>query len=124
MKIYTSYFAKMNKFPSDFIPVAICGWIPDFYKGLWTKKVAPKWSFLQAWKQNHDNDLYIEHFNKEILDATTPEDFINLLKNMTNNAENVVLLCYEKPSDFCHRHLVADWINNNTDYEVTEWTEK
>ena len=21
--------------------------------------------------------------------------------------------CYEKPSDFCHRHLVADWLNKN-----------
>ena len=23
------------------------------------------------------------------------------------------LVCYEKPSDFCHRHLVADWLNKN-----------
>ncbi len=20
-------------------------------------------------------------------------------------------MCYEKPGDFCHRHLVADWLN-------------
>ena len=28
------------------------------------------------------------------------------------NNENfhIALICYEKPSEFCHRHLVADWL--------------
>lgn len=26
---------------------------------------------------------------------------------------HIALICYEKPSDFCHRHLVADWLNKN-----------
>lgn len=26
---------------------------------------------------------------------------------------NIVLLCYEKPTDFCHRHLVAQWLIEN-----------
>lgn len=27
--------------------------------------------------------------------------------------KEICLICYEKPSDFCHRHLVADWLNKN-----------
>ncbi len=27
--------------------------------------------------------------------------------------DKVILLCYEKPAAFCHRHLVADWINKH-----------
>lgn len=27
--------------------------------------------------------------------------------------EDAVLLCYEKPGDFCHRHLVSQWLNEN-----------
>lgn len=36
---------------------------------------------------------------------------------------NIVLLCYEKPEDFCHRHLVADWLNSSKilPYDIKEW---
>ena len=121
MKIYTSYFNNLKNLPQDYVPVAICGGVPDWYEGLWTRKVAPKWKFFQEWKQNHDNNFYIEHFNSEVLDMTTPEIFIDLLKKITNNAENIVLICYEKPDEFCHRHLVASWITQKTGIEVTEF---
>ena len=31
----------------------------------------------------------------------------------TNIIPHIALICYEKPTDFCHRHLVADWFNKN-----------
>ena len=31
---------------------------------------------------------------------------------------NVTLLCYETPEKFCHRHLVAEWLNNGKDRDV------
>ena len=34
--------------------------------------------------------------------------------------DNAVMLCYEKPGDFCHRHLIADWITKNTGITVEE----
>lgn len=125
MQIYTSYFAQLRNFPKDFVPVAICGGIPEWYTGLWYKKVAPKWKFFQEWKINHDNNFYIEHFNNEVLNCITPKNFINDLKQLTNNADNIVLLCYEKPNDFCHRHLVADWVNNaNIGVYIKEYEKK
>ena len=63
--IYTSYFAQIRNLPNNIIPIAICGGIPQWYSGLWYKKLTPKYKFF---------------------------------------------ICYEKPSDFCHRHLVADWM--------------
>ena len=33
---------------------------------------------------------------------------------------NAVLLCWEKPFEFCHRHLVAEWLNNNLNCGVRE----
>lgn len=35
---------------------------------------------------------------------------------------HVALICYEKPSDFCHRHLVSDWINLRG-IKCEEWTD-
>ncbi len=33
---------------------------------------------------------------------------------------NPVLLCWEKPGDFCHRMVVADWLRNSAGIEVRE----
>ena len=33
---------------------------------------------------------------------------------------HVTLLCYEKPDDFCHRHLVSKWFNEHG-YKCEEW---
>ena len=129
--IYTSYFAKLKQIEElNIIPVSICGRCPNWYKGNQYKKLAPKYKFFMEWKQNQDNDFYIEHFQKEILDnrninivlqdlfnffSTYQQDFIKNLHTpyWMNNDFNIALICYEKPSDFCHRHLVADWMTKN-----------
>ena len=66
--IYTSYFAQMRNFPKNYIPVAICGGLPNWYKGKWYCKPAPKIGFFQEWKRTGDNEYYIEHYQKEVLD--------------------------------------------------------
>lgn len=128
--IYTTYFAKLNKLPSDVIPISICGKAPDWYKGIQYKKLAPKYDFFMKWKENHDNDYYIKCFNEQVLSPLNPyrvlEEIHSLLpqeiKNNLNMANcpfwvnpdfKIALICYEKPGDFCHRHLVADWFNKS-----------
>lgn len=114
--IYTSYFAKLKSLPATVIPVAICGKAPQWYNGLQYKKLAPKYDFFMEWKRNHDNDYYIKCFNEQVLsklDANTVVRELTELTNMTNKGADIVLLCYEKPTDFCHRHLVSEWLNNN-----------
>ena len=39
------------------------------------------------------------------------------------NGKDIALICYEKPSDFCHRHLVAEWLNKNG-FKCEEWRSK
>jgi len=29
------------------------------------------------------------------------------------NGKDIILCCYEKPGDFCHRHILNDMINGN-----------
>ena len=131
--IYTSYFAKLKSLPNNIIPISICGKAPDWYKGLQYKKLAPKYDFFMKWKENHDNDYYIKCFNEQVLDKLNAEQVIKELDNMLLNqtitidykddlkdVPRIALICYEKPSDFCHRHLVADWFNENG-YECKEW---
>lgn len=123
--IYTSYFAKLKELENhNIIPISICGKAPDWYKGLQYKKLAPKYGFFMEWKKNHDNDYYIEHFQKEVLDGLNATEVILDFSRMDygfNVGENdIALICYEKPSYFCHRHLVAEWLNQNG-FKCEEW---
>ena len=121
--IYTSYFAKLKALPVTVIPVAICGKAPEWYNGLQYKKLAPKYDFFMEWKRNHDNDYYIRCFNEQVLnklDANTIVRELTELTNTTNKDADIALLCYEKPTDFCHRHLVSEWLNHNV-ISCKEW---
>jgi len=118
--MYTGYFAKIKTYEkAGLIPIAICGGIPNWYKGLWYKKLAPKWSFFNEWKNGAehkgDNDYYIHHFNNEVLDKLSVSLVVEDLQKIANtkDTDKIILLCYEKPGDFCHRHLVADWLTKN-----------
>ena len=126
--IYTSYFAKLKELENhNIIPISICGKAPDWYKGLQYKKLTPKYGFFMEWKKNHDNDYYIEHFQKEVLDELDATevvlDFSRMIYGFNVGENDIVLICYEKPSDFCHRHLVADWLNQNG-FKCEEWRSK
>lgn len=126
--IYTSYFANLNKLPKNIIPIAICGKSPDWYKGIQYKKLAPKYQFFMKWKENHDNDYYIENFEKQVLNPLSQELVLKELFDLLpleiqkklnesdipwyeNQEIHICLICYEKIGDFCHRHLVAYWLN-------------
>lgn len=122
--IYTSYFAKLKSLPDNVIPISICGKAPDWYKGLQYKKLAPKYDFFMEWKKNHDNDYYIKCFNEQVLDKldilTVIRDLIDLTISAEQINKDICLICYEKPLDFCHRHLVAEWLRKNG-FECEEW---
>ncbi len=121
--IYTSYFAKLKSLPNNIITISMCGKTPDWYAGLQYKKLAPKYDFFMKWKQNHDNDYYIKCFKKQVLDKLDASTVVNELTNLVSSSDKeICLICYEKPSDFCHRHLVADWLNKNG-IECKEWSE-
>lgn len=124
--IYTTYFGNLRKLdPKISCPIAICGKSPNGYRGAEYKKLAPKYWFFKEWKENHDNDFYISNFYKEVLEPLSIGQVMEDLRLLINNKYNctierledvpfdIYLVCYEKPGDFCHRHLVADWMNKN-----------
>ncbi len=119
--IYTTYFAKLRKLPETITPIAICGGLPEFYTGLVYKKLAPKWSFFKVWKETHDNDYYIENYDKLVLNTLSAKEVVRELRLMADT-KDIALVCYEKPSDFCHRHLVANWLKDNG-FDCNEWQE-
>ena len=118
--IYTGYYARLKDYEkAGLTPVSIAGKAPEFYKGLQFKKFAPTWEIFSRWKSGEiDNFQYTDEFNSKVLDKLDKEE----VKDFLNSFEtDIVLLCYEKSGDFCHRHIVADWIEANFYKRVDEY---
>ena len=115
--IYTSYFGKRDiPYPT----ISVAGKCPDWYKGPQLKKLAPKYDFFKLYKDGEIDDAeYTRRYKKEVLDTLDPKQIVSEIYMYGQNI-NVVLLCYEKPGDFCHRHLIAEWLSPY-DGEVKEY---
>ena len=118
--IYTGYYAKLKKYLEDgLIPISIAGKAPNFYNGIQYKKFAPSWDIFSKWKSGEiDNSQYTARFQDEILNKLNKEE----VKTFLNSFEtDIILLCYEKSGDFCHRHIVANWIETELNEQVKEY---
>jgi uncharacterized protein YeaO (DUF488 family) len=120
MKIYTSYFAALRRIPEDVIPISICLKSPYWFKGIKYKTLAPSNDIFSQQKANPNENLYTARFYNEILGGLDRGRVVKELENLCGG-NDVVLLCYEKSSSFCHRHLVAGWLNELPGSNVTEW---
>lgn len=118
--IYTSYFANTRHVSNT---VAICTGVPNWYKGAVYSALAPGWDIVMEYKQavrdgKPMQDIianYVRRYENEILFYLDPEEVYQDLKNK-------ILLCYEKPTDFCHRHLVRQWLNTSLNLSIEEAT--
>jgi hypothetical protein len=111
MIIWTSYFGNIKIINN---PVSIAISPPRWYNGFAYQRLFPTWKMINGLKTNKEKDLalrireYEYAYNREILSKLTQSEVFSDLLTLYNG-EDVVLLCYEAPQDFCHRHLVADW---------------
>ena len=109
--IYTSYFARCNKLPKGLVPISIARQAPTGYTGLEYKTLAPAWDILSEYKQTKDERTYIQQYNYQLF-LLSADQVVKELKELAQS-DQIILLCYEKPDDFCHRHLVAQWLTEH-----------
>ena len=110
--IYTSYFGNYKNFPEG-VAVSITQYPPRGWNGLELRSLAPSAELLQKFKNKEIDEQvfswkYIELLNK---DANLRERVKDTLKYLEKTFGNVILCCYEKSEDFCHRHLLAQWLD-------------
>ncbi len=112
----TSYFANLKNIKT---PLSISNSPPKWYSNSQFKVLAPPWSLVKAYKLKEvDDEGYIEQFKILVL---APLDASKVYEDLTNRYGNdVTLLCYEKPGDFCHRRIVAEWFEKELNIVVPE----
>ena len=83
-------------------------------------KLAPKRKFWEIWHDNigkiseQDNiRYYIIEYYKQVLSKVD-------IEQLFENEKAPILLCYEDSSEFCHRHILAEYINIKYGIEVYE----
>ena len=109
MKIYTSYFANYRNFTKNQLPIGITRFPPKSWKGINLSELAPSETLLKAFK-NHSIDEYMFKIKyQEELDGINVREKLETIAN----GKDVILCCYEKPNDFCHRHILNDMINGD-----------
>lgn len=114
-RLFTSYYARSGKNPNA---VSISAKAPSFYTGKVYLPLAPSWELLRAYKSGQVDEWgYTEWYLRLLTERKlTPEHVVGELE------EGSVLLCYEKSKDFCHRHIVAEWLEQSGVARVTELT--
>ena len=109
----TSNFAQTVK-PQEVDPhnlVAICLYPPAWFKGRTYPALAPTKAMLKL-----DDGQYRQAF-QEILDRLDPQ------KVYEDLGPDAILLCWEAPGKFCHRRLVAEWLEKHLGVTIPEMGE-
>lgn len=122
--IYTSYFAKLKYYQSNNLsPLRISNGGRNIVEHK-VNSFIPEWKIVDAHKKRLiDNEaykrLYLLQLSSFIEDPKLNLMMESILSSL--NQLNAVLLCYEKPEKFCHRHILAEWIKDNFGYNVIEF---
>lgn len=123
MKIYTGYFAKLKYYTNNgLIPISIARKNPEWYIGHSCTYFAPSYDLLSRYRKNEISSeeytkIYLNQLNKD-----TVKEKLDKIESKLGDV-SVVLLCYEKPSDFCHRHVLAKYIKDNLNIDIIEYTQ-
>jgi len=74
----------------------------------------------RAWMKSEE-DVFERHMNAKLFRVGATR-ITEMVESMAIGYAGVVLLCYEKipGPDFCHRTMVADWMNTNLGWDVQE----
>lgn len=90
------------------------------FRGKALPQLAPKLNFWKIWHNNigeipeyENTKYYIEEYYKQVLSKID-------IKELLKNEKDPILLCYEESEDFCHRHIVAEFIEIKYGLHVQE----
>lgn len=116
--IYTSYYTKMSRLPADDkIFLRVSNSQPSWFKHLTIpcSKFYPEWLLIEGVKNNTITEAEYEQAYLLMLnsDPEFKQKMQNKLKELQSNNpdKDIILLCWEAPDKFCHRHILADWLD-------------
>jgi hypothetical protein len=106
----TANFKTANSNPCS---IAISLGVPASYRGLRYAPLHPTKAMLRI----KDHEHYRQAYQAGILDRLDPA---RVWRELHALAENPILLCWEDANVFCHRRIVAEWLEQNLGVKISE----
>jgi hypothetical protein len=106
--IFTSNFKIAGLFPRA---VAISLGVPRGWQGARCPVLAPPRPLIKVM----DPATFIPLYREQVLDKLDPHKIIRDL-----GGDNFIILCWEDPGVFCHRRVVAVWMEKATGIKIEE----
>lgn len=127
--MYTGYYAKVREYRANgLIPVCISLGIPDWWDGPVYKKLAPTTRVLGHYRfcnkprtVSQKVQDYLDDYARDVLINLDPKIVLEELSKF-GDIDKLILCCYEKPSEFCHRQIVASWMRVKAKIECKEFS--
>lgn len=95
--------------------VSICLYPPIDWDGMQFPALAPPKHLFFAKKAGKIDEIEYERvYREEILSKLDAQKIYDMFKHS-------VLLCWENPGEFCHRRIVAKWVESELGMQVPEW---
>jgi len=116
MKIYTSFHAKVKDLTEmGLTPISISVVFPWYSKIKYESylQLAPRKKMLKLVSEQYDIEF------QKILDKLNPVTIYDDLTNLSQG-KDIVLLCYEKDVNDCHRQKVGNWLESKLQIQVEE----
>ena len=121
--IYTGYYSKIKEYAdSGLTLLSISRTKPEFAKScIDIPQLFPSDKILWDHKKGKIDDM---EYTSKYLAQLDDIGIDKIIKTIQIFGNDVVLLCWESPEKFCHRHILADYINRNSDLVVEEFGKK
>ena len=118
--IYTGYYSKIKEYAdSGLTLLSISRTKPEFAKScIDIPQLFPSDKILWDHKKGKIDEM---EYTSKYLDQLNELGVDRIIKMIQIFGDNVVLLCWESPEKFCHRHILADYINKNSGVVVEEF---
>lgn len=106
--IQTSYFAAMRRIGRASKYVSIARYYPQWVRSYIPTyaPLVPSFETLMRYKQSRDEIEYTRRYIEENLSKL---DCATVYRQL----DGCILLCYEGPNKFCHRHIISKWFREN-----------
>ena len=86
-------------------------------EGIIGQLLAPTWDMVMQYKRTGDQKVYTDAYYSLVISRFKYDDLpeTKILRTMVTHAmvDDVTLVCYCKPGDFCHRTLAVRLIDHN-----------
>ena len=119
----TSYYSSPLIHDGKFFLVPISNKKPRAFDDC-LSEIVPDWdTIVDPYKKGLiDQEEYRKRYIKQLNHSKRTILFwLQLIENRASKHDKeIIFLCFEKSGDFCHRHILAEWIEEQTGETVEE----